>query len=256
MEECFFSNVYCCFLPAHTSHGLQPANNGHFNILKAAYRKEIAQLNSITDSAPVGKINFLRCLYTARKAVTEKVIVSAWRHTGNWPVSRQKAKNHPEIQPDKEKRNAKAMATDSEPENDPVNRQFIMALSRENPHQRYKFRQIADEFESLQARIAFLKQENAKIKAREDAQASTKKRRAVPNPNKKFISIHDILSKGGSIEDLEEGLKPEENSVVKEQEDIYGVSNEEIEEDIPAEIQTRSGRNIRKPTRYVDWEFK
>jgi hypothetical protein len=33
------------------------------------------------------------------------------------------------------------------------------------------------------------------MKAREDASAGTKKRRAVPNPNKKPMTIHDILSK-------------------------------------------------------------
>jgi hypothetical protein len=252
MEECFFGNIYLCFLPAHTSHGLQPADNGHFNVLKAAYRKEIGRLDSLTDSAPVGKINFLRCLAIARKSVTEKTIKSAWRHTRNWPVNRQKALSHPEIQPDREKRNAEAMAADLELEDDPVDRQFIMAMARENPHQRYKFRRLADEFDTLQARIALLEQENAEMKAREDARAGTKKRRAVPNPNKKFMSIHDILSKGGSVEDLEEERKAEEPIVVEAEEDIYGVSDEEIDEDIPSEIQTRSGRAVKRPTRYGD----
>lgn len=89
------------------------------------------------------------------------------------------------------------------------------------------------------------------MKSREEAKAGTKKRRVVPNPNKKFMSIHDILSNGGSVEDLEEGKKLEE-AVVEIEEDIYGVSDGEQDEDIPAEAQTRSGRNIRKPARYVD----
>ena len=146
MEECFFGNVYLCFLPAHTSHGLQPADNGHFSVLKRAYRDELGKLASITDLAPVGKINFLRCLATAWKAVTEKTIKSAWRYISNWPVSRQKALNYPEIRLDKEKRVAEAMAVD---EDDPIDRQFIMAMSRENPHQRYKFRRLADEFDTF-----------------------------------------------------------------------------------------------------------
>lgn len=133
MEECFFNNVYCCFLPAYTSYGLQPVDNGYFNVLKAAYRKEVAKLNSITDSAPVGKINFLRCLYTARKVVTEKTIVFAWRHIGNWLVSRQKALNHLEIQADKEKCNAEAITADFGPEDELVDRQFLMTMARENP---------------------------------------------------------------------------------------------------------------------------
>ena len=74
----------------------------------------------------------------------------------------------------------------------------------------------------------------------------------MPNPNKKFISIYDILSKGGYVKDLEE-KKPEEVVVIKK-EDIYGVSNAEqdkdIDEDIPSKVVTRSGQEIRRPARY------
>lgn len=94
------------------------------------------------------------------------------------------------------------------------------------------------------------------MRAREDTKARVKKRRAIPNPNEKSISIHNIPSKGGTFKDLGKGLKPEEPIVVKEEEDIYGVSDKEIDEEegdeVPAEIQTRSGRNIRKPSRYKD----
>jgi hypothetical protein len=135
-------------------------------------------------------------------------------------------------------------------------------MSRENPHQKYKFWQLADKFNTLQAKITLLKQENAKIRARKDTRVSTKKKQAMPNPNKKFISIHNILSKGGCVKDLKEGIKPQEESkpaetiIIKEQEDIYRVSNnkenEEVKEGIPAEVQTRSGRKISRPTRYSD----
>ena len=74
MEECFWHNIHLCFLPAHSSHGLQPADNGHFNVLKRAYRKELESLDSLTDSAPVGKINFIRCFAKARAAVTKRTI--------------------------------------------------------------------------------------------------------------------------------------------------------------------------------------
>jgi hypothetical protein len=90
------------------------------------------------------------------------------------------------------------------------------------------------------------------MKSRDDVRAGAKKRQAVPNPNKKFISIHKILGKGGNIKDLEEDPVRQENSVVEEEEDIYGVSDEDIVEDIPAEVITRSGNNIRKPAKYAD----
>ena len=99
MTMCFLSNVYLCFVPAHTSHGLQPLDNGIFNALKASYRQELHKLGSLTDAAPVDKINFIRCYTIARKAgMTPRTIKSGWRTTGNWPIDRQKALSHPEPQ--------------------------------------------------------------------------------------------------------------------------------------------------------------
>ena len=74
MTICFLNNVYLCFLPAHTSHGLQPLDNGIFNVIKAAYRKELSQLASLTDASPVDKIKFIRCYSKAREAVTKRTI--------------------------------------------------------------------------------------------------------------------------------------------------------------------------------------
>ncbi|KAJ0130553.1 Uncharacterized protein HZ326_26345, partial [Fusarium oxysporum f. sp. albedinis] len=102
MATCFLNNVYCCYLPAHCSHGLQPLDNGVFNVSKAAYRKELQKLASLTDSAPVDKVNFIKAYAKAREVgMTKKNILSGWRVTGNWPISRRKALIHPEIQPDK-----------------------------------------------------------------------------------------------------------------------------------------------------------
>ena len=100
MTACFFNNVYYCFLPAYTSHRLQPLDNGVFNVLKATYRKELGNLAALTDSAPIDKIKFIRCYATARVAIIKRTIKSSFRTTGNWPINREKALSHPEIQPD------------------------------------------------------------------------------------------------------------------------------------------------------------
>jgi len=56
----------------------------------------------LTDSTPVDKINFIRAYAKAHKVgITKKNILSDWRVTGNWPISRAKALWHPEIQNDK-----------------------------------------------------------------------------------------------------------------------------------------------------------
>jgi hypothetical protein len=37
MAFCFLNNIYCCYFPAHCSHGMQPLDNGLFNAVNAAY---------------------------------------------------------------------------------------------------------------------------------------------------------------------------------------------------------------------------
>jgi hypothetical protein len=84
---------------------MQPLDNGPFNAVKAAYRKELKQFNFDTDARPVDKTNFIKAYSKARKAgLTEKNIRSAFRTTGNWPISGWKALAHPEIQQDVEKK--------------------------------------------------------------------------------------------------------------------------------------------------------
>jgi hypothetical protein len=51
--------VYCCYLPVHSSHGLQPLGNGVFNAPKTTYRKESQELTSLTDFALVDNVNFI-----------------------------------------------------------------------------------------------------------------------------------------------------------------------------------------------------
>src|SRR3569833_1598942 len=103
MALCFMHNVYLCYLQAHCSHGLQPLDNGIFNALKAAYRKELEKLASLTDSAPVDKVNFISAYAKARRAAfTKKNIASGRRVTVNWPISVSKALRHSEFSPDLE----------------------------------------------------------------------------------------------------------------------------------------------------------
>jgi hypothetical protein len=100
MFTCFSNNIYLLFLPAHTSHILQPLDLGIFSPLKRAYRRFLAELDSLTDSAPIGKLNFLRCLSKARKqAITRRNILSGWRATGIWPIQRNKPLHSSRILP-------------------------------------------------------------------------------------------------------------------------------------------------------------
>jgi hypothetical protein len=50
---------------------LQPLDNGIFNVIKGVYWKELQKLASLTDSAPVDKVNFIRAYAKAREAENE-----------------------------------------------------------------------------------------------------------------------------------------------------------------------------------------
>jgi hypothetical protein len=101
MAFCFLNNIYCCYFPAYCSHGLQPLDNGPFNAVKAAHRKEFKEFNFNNDARFINKINFIKAYKKAREAgLTEKNIQATFRTTGNWPISRRKALMHPEIQSD------------------------------------------------------------------------------------------------------------------------------------------------------------
>jgi hypothetical protein len=54
---------------------LQPLDNGIFNVIKGAYQKELQKLASLTDSAPVNKVNFIRAYAKAREAGMRKDII-------------------------------------------------------------------------------------------------------------------------------------------------------------------------------------
>ena len=86
MTTCYLNNVYLLFLPAHTSHVLQPLDLGCFSSLKTAYRKQIGDFNTLTDETRIGKARFLEFYSKARQIGLSKVnIQSGWRATGLYP---------------------------------------------------------------------------------------------------------------------------------------------------------------------------
>lgn len=67
MTICYLNNVYLLFLPAHTSHILQPLDLGCFSSLKAAYRRFTSEYTAWTDQTKLGKAKFLEFYAKARK---------------------------------------------------------------------------------------------------------------------------------------------------------------------------------------------
>lgn len=144
---------------------------------------EAEKLNILRDHTPLGKINFVRCLIEARKAVTKRTIKHGWKITGNWPLSRSTALKHPEIQVDKPEETAKDPTIPQLIDiDDPVmDRGFIMSLvDPEDRAARYKARFAADRFEEIEARLSFLEQQVEQFEAKEATAKTTNKRKTVP----------------------------------------------------------------------------
>ncbi|KAM5528247.1 transposase [Fusarium oxysporum f. sp. phaseoli] len=256
MAMCFLNNVYCCYLPAHCSHGLQPLDNGVFNASKAAYRKGLQKLAALTDSAPVDKVNFIKAYAKAREVgMTKKNILSGWRVTGNWPISRRKALMHPEIQPDKKEttpasEDSKDRQVDSD--NTPKTSRHIRDLGKnESPSTRRRYSVISKGFEAQESKIASLSSRVASLEEEVGRLSRGKKRKAILNPNRKFMTLAEALVAGDTISEPNQAA--EETEAVEEVIEVGGVeedegSNSEAEE-LPV-ARTRAGRAVKRPREY------
>jgi hypothetical protein len=249
---CFLNNVYCCYLPAYCSHGLQPLDNGVFNASKAAYRKELEKLASLTDSAPVDKVNFIRAYAKAREvAMTSKNILSGWRVTGNWPISRAKALRHPEIQADRIETTPDRVPYLGSDDTPKTSRQIRDLGRNKSPGSRKRYAVIARGFEAQEqaiaahaSRITSLEEEVARLKR-------GKKRRAIPNPNRRFMTLSEALIQDKSIPEVRDQRasilvdSESEEEVVSDMETASEIEVTAAPE--PPQITTRSGRLIEKP---------
>lgn len=119
---------------------------------------------------------------------------------------------------------------------------------------RRKSRRIGIAFDSKEAELALAKQRVLELEA-QVARLTTKKRKAVPNPNKKFMQLREIL---GGKEDPGNALN-QDNELEEQVEDEIAVGideesedDEEEDEEPPAEAITRSGRATKVPPGYID----
>lgn len=248
MALCFLNNVYCCYLPSHCSHGLQPLDNGIFNAVKAAYRKELGKLASLSDSVPVDKVNFIRAYTKAREVgMTSKNILSGWRVTGNWPISRSKALQHPEIQADRVE-----VTPDPTPylgsDDTPKTSRHIRDLGRnKSPSTRRRYAIIAKGFETQEQALAEHSNKIASLEEELSRLKRGRKRKAIPNPNRRFISLSEALASGEEV--VESNLEEE---VVESEAESEVESEVESEAEIEAQITTtRAGRLVKRP-RYLE----
>ncbi|KAF4435476.1 hypothetical protein F53441_13499 [Fusarium austroafricanum] len=96
--ECYENKIFLLFLPAHSSHVLQPLDVAIFGPLKRLYRRYISDLAAVADCSTIGKISFLRNYYKARlEAISKNNIRAGFRATGLWPVNMTKPLMNPMV---------------------------------------------------------------------------------------------------------------------------------------------------------------
>lgn len=212
--RCLEHNIYVLFLPAHTSHVLQPLDLTIFSPLKRAYRKELQNLSSLLDSTPIGKRNFLVCYQKARQeSFTPSNIKAGWRTTGLWPASMAKPLMSPLLLENSNKSTALPSQTSEimpilPPEvpdtltkvSTPKGRKDIHLQLRtlasgshdQLPEQRLLFRKIVKGYDEKDYELGKAKMRIRELEERLE-QLKPKKRRKVPtSPNSKFVTTRAI----------------------------------------------------------------
>ena len=91
MFRCYEEDIYLTYLPAHSSHVLQPLDLSVFGPMKTLYQHQLALLGHIDEdieSTPHNKQRFLSCYKAAREtALQPRTVRSGWVATGLWPVN-------------------------------------------------------------------------------------------------------------------------------------------------------------------------
>ena len=256
MYLCYQHKIHLLYLPAHTSHVLQPLDQSVFGPLKAAYKKELGYLEQWNDSTVVGKRNFLNCYRKARQmALTAQNIRSGWRSTGLWPVSiarpllsplllensttRVSSQVKPIIdrthrsRPIQEWDSATSIVTWSTPRKS-ADLQDQLAqynqLSQPSSTQRLLFRKVQKGFEEKDYQLATLQRTVQGLEKQIETIRPRKKKKVQISPNSKFADIETIykaqIEAGEKTDGMVESRDPE---LPSEQEDCIIVASKRVE---------------------------
>lgn len=199
---CKQNKIHLLFLPAHTSHVLQPLDLGVFAPLKSRYRSEISKLSSLDDASPVKKQRFVTCYNLARKETfTPRLLRVGWKAAGIYPFEPSKGLNSSQVQ-------ASKLRPSTPPPQQETNPIFITPKSSRFIDQATKsirkksgekqalyqaLHKAGHAIDSLNASHVALEHRNTQLQSQLD-QLTTKRRRKVPvNPNTQFANIDNII---------------------------------------------------------------
>ena len=218
MFRCFEEDIYLTYLPAHSSHVLQPLDLSVFSPIKTIYKQQLALLGHIdtdTETTPHNKQRFLSCYNAARKkALESKTVQSGWKATGLWPVNIAKplmspllvsnCNKAPSILPaDLQKAacdpsfkwpGSVALVT---PQKSADLRNLVQSvgahLDSNNRTARLLFRKTEKSIDMKNSLITKLQTELQHFRHQSNRITKQRRKKVVPDPNKKFVSIAEVI---------------------------------------------------------------
>jgi 4-hydroxybenzoate polyprenyltransferase len=248
MTMCYLNNVYLLFLPAHTSHVLQPLDLGCFSSLKTAYRKLINEHITLTDTTKVGKANFLEFYAKAREiGLREENVRSGWKATGLYPKNVAKPLK------------SRWVVVQKQPIISLPNTSIILSPKRgsditklfttknTSPASRLSIRKAAAALDKVAMRLVMRDREIEHLRARLLQANPPKRRKVQQNPNDRFSSLADILAQANQQPHQRVRLAKKAVSEV-----VIADSEEEGSETDEEVLSRRSGRERQPTKRYIE----
>ena len=200
MWTCYQNNVHLVYLPAHTSHVLQPLDLSVFSQIKRSYRAQIETLSALEDAAPIKKIRFVQYYHQARQdALRSKYITVGWKGAGIHPWNPGKVLNSKQLL-DTRRTPPKRPRSSSCEFQTPQNKKQLLDIQKRlfmtgqgSRTQRHLHQKVAKAFDKLAFQDALQTRQIAAHERRlEETQAGQAKRGPVENPNQDFVNIEDI----------------------------------------------------------------
>ena len=216
MWECFNHHIQLLYLPAHTSHILQPLDLAIFGPLKIAYRKWARQLYIQTDTSCHGKSRFLIYLKKARnEAITSQNIKAGWRAAGLWPLNSRKPLCSSQLLPQRSsQRSPQQLQQGNQQANQPFytpqkrdDIQVLMRRLHKSPRKssfRIVARKLAKAHDQRTLEMAMQDYKTQSLKAQIELLRPRKRAIVKPNPNEKFVNIEQIMKAKEETKEKEE----------------------------------------------------
>ena len=201
MWKCFSHYIQLLYLPAHTSHILQPLDLTIFGPLKHAYRKHARQLYIQENTPPFGKLRFLIIYLTKARteAITNQNIKAGWRAAGLWPLNPRKPLRSNQLLPQRSPQRSPQQTQQNQPFHTPQNRNDILELMRRlhrsprSPSFRLAGRKLTKAHDHLIYKKSLWDKESRSLKAQIELWQPRKRAIIKPNPNEKFVNIKQIM---------------------------------------------------------------